>query len=90
MKTVLVELDYRVPGVKRGTEDTIIDPETDILEDPSESDPPEFLTGEIVAVRFTDSPFTAQGKVTKLHEDEYGILVQLNVDWTALVPIINE
>jgi len=74
MKTVLVDPEIVAPG----TTDALIEPE-DLLSE--EEDPVVFVDNEPLLVRFVDSLYVASGFVRKIHEDEYGQLIQVAVDW---------
>jgi hypothetical protein len=83
-KTVLAY--YGIRGWTKGAEDdTILEPE-DVLVDESESEVPVFRKGEELELRFADIPFTARAKVVKVHNDEFGSLVQARINHGTLKP----
>lgn len=86
MKKVLVDSELRVSG-SLSPEETIIDPETDLISD--ESDPVEFSIYETVEVVLANEAFHGTGVVTEIHDDEFGVLIQIDVDWEGLEPIVS-
>ena len=86
MKKVLIDPEIQVPGELTELE-TIIDPDVDVLSD--EADPVEFALYERVEVVRSDFAVTGFGVVTRIHQDDEGVLVQVSVDWESFEPIVS-
>ncbi len=84
MKTVEVYPEVAAPGGNEN--ETLIDPAIDILEVDEDEEFESFNVGDIVAVKIHDQPFKTRGKVTKVHLDEFGVLVQIHVYWGETAP----
>lgn len=85
MKKVLIDPRIQVPGVISPIE-TLIDPEVDVLSD--EIDPVDFRLYESVEVVNIEDGAQGSGVVTKVHTDEQGSLIQIDVDWQSFGSVI--